>query len=404
MPAWLASVRTSERWAAVITVTTTPSAPARAVRPERCRYALCSAGGSTWMTSSMSSTWMPRAAMSVATSTLTEPFANASRLRSRAFWARFPCRSTAGTPLEVSCRASFPGAVLGPGEEQAPTAAGCQFLDHRRLVPVIDLEHVVGHRAHLRRLRVDRVGHRVGRVAGDQHIDALVERGREQQPLTTGRGLVHDSAYRRQEPQVSHVVGLVENGDLDRAQIAEALIQQILQPSRAGGRARRVRTAGRRPGVLADSTEDDSGAQAEAGGEGLQGGVHLVGQFAGRDQDQGSRPLRLPRGAGFGEPLDKRQSEGEGLAAAGTTAAEHVAAAEGVRQGGLLDRERGFDPLLGEDPEQLRGEAPAKLRISVRGVDTVVSSGPAAAGWAVGVRPAWPDVEGRRRRCGRAEV
>ena len=35
------------------------------------------------------------------------PVVNASRLRSRAFWLRLPCRSTAGTPAAVSCLASF---------------------------------------------------------------------------------------------------------------------------------------------------------------------------------------------------------------------------------------------------------------------------------------------------------
>ena len=88
-------------------VTTEPSAPARAVRPERCRYALCSIGGSTWMTSSTSSTCTPRAATSVATSTFAAPEANAARLRSRAGCDRLPCRSTAGIPCAVSCWASF---------------------------------------------------------------------------------------------------------------------------------------------------------------------------------------------------------------------------------------------------------------------------------------------------------
>ena len=55
----------------------------------------------------MSSTWMPRAAMSVAHSTFTPPAVNASRFRSRAFCERLPCRSTAGMPAAVSCLASF---------------------------------------------------------------------------------------------------------------------------------------------------------------------------------------------------------------------------------------------------------------------------------------------------------
>ena len=40
------SACTSPACSSVISVITVPAAPARAVRPERCRYALCSTGGS----------------------------------------------------------------------------------------------------------------------------------------------------------------------------------------------------------------------------------------------------------------------------------------------------------------------------------------------------------------------
>ena len=46
MPALLVSARTLRRWLSVMRVMTVPVAPARAVRPERCKYALCSSGGS----------------------------------------------------------------------------------------------------------------------------------------------------------------------------------------------------------------------------------------------------------------------------------------------------------------------------------------------------------------------
>src|SRR5690606_17888084 len=99
--------RVSRRCSGSITVTTSPSLPARAVRPLRCRYALCSAGGSTCTTSSMPSTCPPRAATSGATRTRAEPSENALRFRSRAGWERLPCRSTLGMPAAVSCLASF---------------------------------------------------------------------------------------------------------------------------------------------------------------------------------------------------------------------------------------------------------------------------------------------------------
>ena len=80
------------------TVITRPAAPARAVRPERWVYALCSIGGSACTTKGTSSTWIPRAAMSVATNAEAEPLAKAAKLRSRAVCDKLPCISTALIP------------------------------------------------------------------------------------------------------------------------------------------------------------------------------------------------------------------------------------------------------------------------------------------------------------------
>ncbi|OAR25333.1 hypothetical protein A8W25_06785 [Streptomyces sp. ERV7] len=61
-----------------------------------------SVGGSTLTTRSRSSTWMPRAATFVATSAVTWPFLNCSRVRLRCGWERPPCRPAARTPLASS--------------------------------------------------------------------------------------------------------------------------------------------------------------------------------------------------------------------------------------------------------------------------------------------------------------
>ena len=55
---------------------------------------------------STASTWMPRAATSVATTALALPEEKRWRLRSRTFWLRLPCRSTASTPWWVRASAS----------------------------------------------------------------------------------------------------------------------------------------------------------------------------------------------------------------------------------------------------------------------------------------------------------
>ena len=49
----------------------------------------------------------------------------------------------------------------------------------------------------------------------DEDVDRAVERGREEQPLAPGRRLVHDATDAGEEAEVGHVVGLVEDGDLD---------------------------------------------------------------------------------------------------------------------------------------------------------------------------------------------
>ena len=138
MPALRVRSRTSRTCASVISVTTVPDAPARAVRPERCRYALCSTGGSAWMTRRTSSTWMPRAAMSVATSVFAAPEENASRLRVRAFWPRLPCSSTAGTPDATSLRVSAFARLfvrvntsVRPGAAVRSTSTGSRWVSSR---------------------------------------------------------------------------------------------------------------------------------------------------------------------------------------------------------------------------------------------------------------------------------
>ena len=78
------------------------------------------------------------------------------------------------------------------------------------------------------------MGDRVGQEALDEDVDAAVERGREQQPLAVARGLVQQPAHGGQEAEVGHVVGLVEDGDLDRVEVGVALLDEVLEPAGAG--------------------------------------------------------------------------------------------------------------------------------------------------------------------------
>ena len=84
--------------------------------------------------------------------------------------------------------------------------------------------------------------------------------------------------------------------------------------------------------------------------------VHLLGQLAGRHQDQAARGAAalLDLGADAGE---QRQAEGQRLARAGGGLAEHVAAGEGVGQRGGLDGERAADAAPLERGHQRLGQA-----------------------------------------------
>ena len=116
------------------------------------------------------------------------------------------CRELAGEAF---------GPVLRASEEDAAARAGGELVHKLVLVVVRHFEHVVGHRRYMRGHLVDGVQHLVVEEAADELVDVVVQRGGEEHPLPLGRGLLEDAGDAGQEAQVSHVVGLVEDGDLD---------------------------------------------------------------------------------------------------------------------------------------------------------------------------------------------
>ena len=137
--------RTSLTCWSVISVMTVPAAPARAVRPERCRYALCSAGGSAWTTSATSSTWMPRAAMSVATSVRRLAGVEGLHVPGARVLREVAVQLDGRHAARVELAGQVLGAVLGAGEHDR--AAGCagQVDQHRDPVVAVHVQHVVVH-------------------------------------------------------------------------------------------------------------------------------------------------------------------------------------------------------------------------------------------------------------------
>ena len=85
--------------------TLVPFLPARPVRPLRCVKASASPGGSAWMTRATSGTSSPRAATSVATSTVTAPARKAPSVLVRSHCSSSPWSGRAEKPEAESASA-----------------------------------------------------------------------------------------------------------------------------------------------------------------------------------------------------------------------------------------------------------------------------------------------------------
>ena len=118
----------------------------------------------------------------------------------------------------------------------------------------------------------------------------------------------------------------------DRVEAAVPLTDEVFEPTRAGDDDVDTLAQRRDLWALADAAVDGGDAQRHRFGQWLQRRHDLVGQFAGRYQDQGTRPAAFAAPAACGEAGDDRQGEGDGLATAGLAAAEHVVARAASRE------------------------------------------------------------------------
>ncbi len=126
------------------------------------------------------------------------------------------------------------------------------------------------------------MGHRLLEELLDQDVDALVEGRREEQPLAVLRGGREQAAYGGQEAEVGHVVRLVEHGDLDGAEVAVALLDEVLEPAGAGQDDVDAAAQALDLRVLADAAEDGARGQARGLGERRERLLDLADQLTGR--------------------------------------------------------------------------------------------------------------------------
>ena len=248
-------------------------------------------------------------------------------------------------------------AVLGAGEHDRASGCGDEVGEHVDARVGVDGEDVVLHRRDGRLRRIGLVRHRVRQELLDEHVDATVERRGEQQVLRLARHLRQDAFDAGQEAHVGHVVGLVEDADLDVGQVAEALAHEVFQTPGARDEDVDARLESLDLRVLPDAAEDGRVRQPGRRGQRLERVGDLVGELARRREDERARAVGVDLVARLVETGDERQQERERLARAGTAAAEDVAALERVGQRRGLDGCRRVDAELVEGLDEDGGHA-----------------------------------------------
>ena len=302
---------------------------------------------------------MPRAAMSVATSTRVLPSLKPPSARSRWLCDLLPWIAAAETPHASRWRVTWSARCL----VRVNTIARVTAASPRSLASTVFLaawstmDHALldalgrgGDRHHLDR---GRVLEQLGR----ERRDVLGQGGGEEQALALGRHMRHHAPDGVDEADVEHPVDLVQHHHLDPVEPDRAMVHVIDEPARRGDQD--VDAARHDPLLAAhvDAAEDDGGGQPQVAAVGLEALLDLARQLARRGQDQDPAAVRRGRPAVGGEAVQDRQRERRGLAGAGLGDAQEVAAFQDVGDRLGLDRRRRGVVLGGQGIEQRGCEA-----------------------------------------------
>ena len=126
------------------------------------------------------------------------------------------------------------GSHLGAGEDHGPAFPVRDLGSGLVLVVRSHVQHVMGHGGHRCLAGVHLMGDRIGEVLPDQCVHCTVKGGGEEEPLPVrGHGL-EDGGDGGQEPEVAHVVRLIENQHLHPAEVDRPLFEEIDQPAGSG--------------------------------------------------------------------------------------------------------------------------------------------------------------------------
>jgi hypothetical protein len=231
---------------------------------------------------------------------------------------------------------------LGPAEDHAQAAAvGLQDAgQHLDLVHLVRAEHVLhGQRDQVRLVVL--LGpdvQRLAQVPAGQLDHVTRHGGREQHGLPGRRGEFQDPLDVGQEPEVQHLVRLVQDEGAQRGQVQVPLPGQVEQP--AGGADHDVHRGaqGVDLGLVSAPAVDGRHPCAPEPACHAQVLGDLAGELAGRYHDQGHRRGR-PAGRRLRHMLQQRDAERERLAGAGAGLADDVVPAQPDGQGQALNGE-----------------------------------------------------------------
>ena len=115
---------------------------------------------------------------------------------------------------------------------------------------------MVRHRGDVRIRFVDRVQNLVLEEFVDEFVNSVVERGTEEHALSASRCCRQDPRHNRQESEVRHVVGLIEDSHFDSTEVHEALLHQVFEATGGGNDDVDAFLERRNLTVLRDATKD----------------------------------------------------------------------------------------------------------------------------------------------------
>ena len=119
------------------------------------------------------------------------------------------------------------------GEDEGLALAVDEAVEDLGLVAVLDDEDAVIDRARLLVFAGDLVDGGLDEELVDERGDLTVERRREEQLLAAVGGVTEDPLHRLEESELAHVVGLVDDDDADLTQVELALLDEVLDATRA---------------------------------------------------------------------------------------------------------------------------------------------------------------------------